>query len=82
MTEVPDALRRDVMVQATRERVWAAITEPSMLLRRFPTEAAEVDLRPGGAMRFVWEGNEGTAAGWASELAELRTYLESGSGAA
>jgi uncharacterized protein YndB with AHSA1/START domain len=44
-----------VVVNAPRERVWATITEPDLLLRWFPTVAAEVDLRPGGAMRFVWE---------------------------
>ena len=52
---IPNELRRRVTVRATRERVWAALTEPELLLGWFPTHAAEVDLRVGGAMRFAWE---------------------------
>jgi uncharacterized protein YndB with AHSA1/START domain len=52
---VPDEVRRVVEIRATRERVWSALTEPSELLRWFPTERAEIDLRPGGEASFVWE---------------------------
>jgi uncharacterized protein YndB with AHSA1/START domain len=59
--EVPDELTREVVIRAPRERVWAALTEPSLLLRWFPTHVAEVDLRVGGSMRFGWE-HEGDEA--------------------
>ena len=52
--EVPDRLERRIDVAASRDRVWAAFTEPAELLRWFPTHEAEVDLRIGGAMRFAW----------------------------
>ncbi|HEX6844306.1 MAG TPA: SRPBCC domain-containing protein [Actinomycetota bacterium] len=53
--EVPDELTRELTIEAPRERVWAALTEPALLLRWFPTHVAEVDPRVGGAMRFGWE---------------------------
>jgi uncharacterized protein YndB with AHSA1/START domain len=52
---VPDEVRRVVEIGASRERVWSALTEPKALLRWFPTERAEIDLRPGGEAAFVWE---------------------------
>ena len=54
---VPDRLQRRITTSATRERAWAALTEPAHLLRWFPTHEAEIDLRPGGAARFVWDGS-------------------------
>jgi uncharacterized protein YndB with AHSA1/START domain len=51
----PDEVRRTIDIRASRERVWAALTEPSELVGWFPTERAEIDLRPGGAASFVWE---------------------------
>ena len=53
--EVPDELHREMVVRSPRDRVWAAVTEPDQLVRWFPTLSAEVDLRPGGTMRFAWE---------------------------
>lgn len=55
--EVPDELQREIVIRAERERVWAAVTEPTLLVRWFPTVSAEVDLRPGGEMRFAWDGS-------------------------
>jgi uncharacterized protein YndB with AHSA1/START domain len=59
--DVPDELTRTIDVAATPERVWAAITEPDQLLGWFPDRTAEVDLREGGAMRFVWDEGEDEA---------------------
>jgi uncharacterized protein YndB with AHSA1/START domain len=50
----PDEVRRTIEIRAPRERVWAALTEPNELIRWFPTERAEIDLRPGGEASFVW----------------------------
>ena len=58
---VPDEVRRVVEIRASRERVWSALTEPGELLHWFPTERADIDLRPGGAASFVWEESEDEA---------------------
>ena len=52
---VPDEVRKTIEIRAPRERVWAALTQPTELLGWFPTEHAAVDLRPGGLASFVWE---------------------------
>jgi uncharacterized protein YndB with AHSA1/START domain len=52
---VPDEVRRVVEIGASRERVWAALTDPGELLHWFPTQRAEIDLRPGGEAAFVWD---------------------------
>jgi uncharacterized protein YndB with AHSA1/START domain len=59
--EVPDRIRREITLQAPRDRVWRALTDPAELVRWFPTRGAELDLRPGGALRLSWEhdGDEG-----------------------
>ena len=58
---VPDRIRRELTLQAPRDRVWRALTDPVELVRWFPTQSAELDLRPGGALRLSWEhdGDEG-----------------------
>ena len=53
--QVPDEVRKELEIDAPRERVWRAVTEPDELLGWFPTHGAEVDLRPGGLVRFRWE---------------------------
>jgi uncharacterized protein YndB with AHSA1/START domain len=50
-----DRIEREIVVSAPQERVWAALTDPEELARWFG-DSAEVDLRPGGAARFGWEG--------------------------
>lgn len=59
--DLPDSIRKELTLSAPRDRVWRALTDPAELLRWFPTHAAEVDLRPGGAVRFSWQdsGDEG-----------------------
>ena len=52
---VPDEVRRTIDIRAPRDRVWTALTAPEELLRWFPTERAELDLRPGGEAAFVWD---------------------------
>jgi uncharacterized protein YndB with AHSA1/START domain len=53
--EIPDEVRRELEIQAPRERVWAALTEPEQLLRWFPDKRAEIDLRPGGDAVLEWD---------------------------
>jgi uncharacterized protein YndB with AHSA1/START domain len=54
---VPDRIEREVILNVPRERVWAALTEPQHLSNWFGT-AAEVDLRPGGTINFVWHAGD------------------------
>jgi uncharacterized protein YndB with AHSA1/START domain len=51
---VPERIEHDVLVDAPVERVWAVITEAEHIGGWFG-DAAEVDLRPGGAMSLMWE---------------------------
>lgn len=53
---VPERIEREIVVAAPVERVWAALTEADQL-RQWFGDAAEVDLRPGGAMVNHWEGH-------------------------
>ena len=71
---VPDRFERTIEVAAPRERVWAAITEPSELLRWFPTRGAHVDLRVGGEMRLVWDESADEAVIEVIEPPELLTF--------
>jgi uncharacterized protein YndB with AHSA1/START domain len=56
--DIPDEVRREVVVEAPLERVWRAITEADELVRWFPDKIAEIDLRPDGAMRIEWQDGE------------------------
>ncbi len=59
--DVPNEVRRVLETRAPRERVWAALTEPEQLVRWFPTQRAEIDLRPGGDALFEWEDSKDEA---------------------
>lgn len=52
---VPDRIRKELTLQAPRDRVWRTLTDPAELLRWFPTHAAELELRPGGALHLSWQ---------------------------
>lgn len=47
-------LEKELFIKAPPERVFQALTKKEDLERWFLTKA-EVDLRPGGAIRFAWE---------------------------
>ncbi|MFL5825974.1 MAG: SRPBCC family protein [Thermoleophilaceae bacterium] len=51
------ALRFERRLAHPVEDVWSALTEPAALARWFPNEV-EIELRPGGAMHFVFPGGE------------------------
>ena len=48
-----DWIEREVLIDASRERVWAVLTEPGHVARWFGN-TAELDLRPGGKAAFGW----------------------------
>lgn len=48
-----DLIEREVLIEASRERVWAALTDPAHIAGWFGDEA-EMDPRPGGKAAFGW----------------------------
>lgn len=59
---VPDQIKRETLINAPAERVWALITEAEHLGRWFGDAGASIDLRPGGAMVIHWS-EHGTTHG-------------------
>ncbi|MER8044646.1 SRPBCC domain-containing protein [Streptomyces sp. NPDC094032] len=50
---IPNAIERAVLINASRERVWAVLSEPAFLGRWFGSgEPVKIDLRPGGILVF------------------------------
>jgi len=54
-----DRIEREIIIDAPRDRVWAALTEPGHLCRWFG-DSAEVDLTPGGKAAFGWSEYQAT----------------------
>jgi len=50
-------VRREIVVAAERNLVWAALTESARLAEWFANEV-DLDLRPGGRGRFAWADGE------------------------
>jgi uncharacterized protein YndB with AHSA1/START domain len=48
-----DWIEREIMIDASRERVWAVLTGAKQVARWFG-DSAEIDLRPGGKATFGW----------------------------
>ncbi len=53
---MPDAITREIEIDAPREVVWGIVTEARHLAGWFSDEAT-IDLRPGGAMLLTWHGH-------------------------
>ena len=51
-----DWIEREVVIDASRERVWTVLTQADEVARWFG-DSAEIDLRPGGAARFGWRAH-------------------------
>jgi uncharacterized protein YndB with AHSA1/START domain len=67
-----DRVRRVIELHATPEEVWSALTRPDHLARWFGAEA-EIDVRPGGALRFTWP--DGTMRRGLVEASRAPEYL-------
>jgi uncharacterized protein YndB with AHSA1/START domain len=50
-------IHREVVLPATREDVWEALTNPDELAEWFANDV-ELDLRPGGGALFRWSNGE------------------------
>jgi uncharacterized protein YndB with AHSA1/START domain len=58
----PDQIARETVINAPVERVWTLLTEAEHLGEWFGDAGAEIDLRPGGALRLRW-AEHGTVHG-------------------
>jgi uncharacterized protein YndB with AHSA1/START domain len=50
-------IRRDIVLDAPREEVWDALTDPDRLAEWFANDV-DLDLRPGGGASFRWSNGE------------------------
>jgi uncharacterized protein YndB with AHSA1/START domain len=50
-----DWIEREIIIDASRDRVWTALTEAEHVASWF-CGSAEIDLRPGGRATFGWTG--------------------------
>jgi uncharacterized protein YndB with AHSA1/START domain len=70
---VPEQIERETVIAAPVERVWALLTEAEHLGRWFGDAGAELDLRPGGALRLSWE-QYGTVRGRVVDVEAPRRF--------
>ena len=54
-------IRKEIVLPAGRDEVWAALTDPRQLEEWFANDV-ELDLRPGGGARFRWGNGESRTA--------------------
>ena len=54
-------IRKEIVLEATREEVWAALTDPLELEGWFANDV-ELELRPGGEATFRWSNGESRQA--------------------
>jgi uncharacterized protein YndB with AHSA1/START domain len=50
-------IRKEIVLPSPREEVWRALTDPARLADWFANDV-ELDLRPGGEVRFGWDNGE------------------------
>lgn len=70
-----EVVERELEVEAPREEVWRAITQPERL-REWLANDVELDLRPGGEGRFTWDDGEERRAVVRLVEAEERLVLD------
>lgn len=70
---VPDAIEREILIEATLDRVWEALTQAEHFQHWFAFEGAEIDLRPGGTIVMHWK-EHGTYYGIIEQLEPLRLF--------
>ena len=54
-------IRKEIVLPATRDEVWEALTDPRELERWFANDV-DLDLRPGGGATFRWGNGESRRA--------------------
>jgi uncharacterized protein YndB with AHSA1/START domain len=53
--QIPNQIEREIVIDAPIDRIWTLITESDHVGTWFADADAEIDLRPGGAMKLRWE---------------------------
>lgn len=54
MQDSSDSVEREVVIDASIERVWELITRPEHVQVWYAFDGAKIDLRPGGAIEHFW----------------------------
>ncbi|WP_053074914.1 SRPBCC family protein [Ornithinibacillus californiensis] len=73
MAKVKDSVRREIVVQASLERVWEALTKPEHL-NRWYTKEAEIDFRIGGK-GYMNHGWGATSEGVYKEIDAMKRFV-------
>ena len=69
---VPDAIEREIVIDAPPSVVWSIVTEARHLAEWF-SDQAEIDLRPGGRLLLTWHGH-GTYEGRVETVEPPRVF--------
>lgn len=70
---VPDRIEREILIQASIERVWEVLTRAEHVAKWFAFDGAEVDPRPGGAIVLRWK-EHGTFHAWVERVDRPRLF--------
>ncbi|MEN3264571.1 SRPBCC domain-containing protein [Pseudonocardia sp.] len=68
-----DAITRETRIAASQQRVWDVVTRAEHVGRWFGDAGAEIDLRPGGALRLSWT-EHGTALGRVEQVSPIDLF--------
>jgi uncharacterized protein YndB with AHSA1/START domain len=68
-----DAITRETRIAASQQRVWDVVTRAEHVGRWFGDAGAEIDLRPGGALRLSW-AEHGTALGRVEQVSPIDLF--------
>ena len=69
-----DWIEREILIEASRERVWSVLTEAEHVASWFG-DSAELDLRPGGKAAFGWRDHGGGVHRAVIERVEPPSFL-------
>lgn len=73
-TIVPDRIERSIVLPASRERVWQAVTQPEQLSQWMMGMVRDIDFRVGGEMRFSWENEPSPYTGTIEAIEEPHRF--------
>lgn len=74
-----DTIERTITVTSPVEKVWEALTVADKLAQWFG-DSADIDLRPGGAMRIGWSEFDTAVDAVVESRTALETQLQMGGG--
>lgn len=71
---VPDRIERAIVLPASRERVWAAVTQPEQLTQWMMGMVSDLDYRVGGEIHFVWKDEPSPYVGTIEAIEEPHRF--------